>query len=379
MAWRGGGDSRSVLIYIGSKLLFMLLQMLWGIFAKNETMISASFHTFFDVMALSGSLYAMQRAKTTVAGGTGSNSNMVSPASSRGIYTYGLDRMEIVAAFTNAIALFFVATFMIIETFHTAYTPPDVTASDTVFAILGLVMDGVGLAMFGRWCFLRPPLEGMEGPMMMGVGGVGTASSPASSAAPWSSAMTSSGGALGSLARLGFGVGGSTGTRLGSNHGKGHVENMHSVALHVLADTIGHVSLLVAGVWLQKLYPTLTVLYAASFLLSAIIIIHLTLPLFQVTGSILLCTTPASVRIGLERCVREISFYEGVLEVRSVHWWTIAPGKLVGSMHIRIRSDANEQRILTYVHGVLKKYVTDLTIQIEKDQMPPTWITAAGQ
>jgi zinc transporter 5/7 len=313
LAWRGGGDSRHVLFYVGVKLAFMSLQFAWGLWTDNLGLVSSSFHTGFDVIALCCSLAAMLNAKYPP----------------RHPYSYGFDRQEIVAAFTNAIFLFFVATFMIIETFHTVYYPPEVERDDIALAMLGFAMDLLGLALFYSYVTLKPQTELPE------------------AATNWTAS------ALGSA-------------------GRGHVENMHGVSLHVVADLVGHSSLLVA-VWLNQLYPQATYVFALSFLFSAVLIIQLVLPLFQTTGAILLMTTPANIRLGLDRCIREISFYDGVLELRSAHWWTQAPGVVVGSLHIRIRSDASEQLILAYVNSVLKKYISILTVQVEKDALPINW------
>lgn len=326
LAWRGGGDSRHVLLYVWLKSAFMALQFAWGLWTDNLGLVSSSFHTGFDVIALCCSLAAMLNAKYPP----------------RHPYSYGLDRQEIVAAFTNAIFLFFVATFMIIETFHTAYFPPEVERDDVALASLGFLMDLLGLGLFHGYVQLK----------LHGSGHDQSHALP-ESATNWTVS------ALGSA-------------------GRGHVENMHGVALHVVADLVGHSSLLVA-VWVHQAYPQASWVFALSFLFSALAIIQLVLPLFQATGAILLMTTPHTIRLGLDRCIREISFYDGVLELRSAHWWTQAPGVVVGSLHIRIRSDAQEQVLLAYVHSVLKKYVTILTVQVEKDaQMPVTWVTGGN-
>jgi hypothetical protein len=41
----------------------------------------------------------------------------------------------------------------------------------------------------------------------------------------------------------------------------------------------------------------------------------------------------------------------------------------VGSLHVRLRADADEQATLLYVHNLLKKWVTHVTVQVEKDTM----------
>jgi hypothetical protein len=57
---------------------------------------------------------------------------------------------------------------------------------------------------------------------------------------------------------------------------------------------------------------------------------------------------------------------EGVLEVYKTHFWTSSPGVFVGSLVVRVRSDADEQIVLKNVSSIFSPYVKDLTIQIEK-------------
>jgi zinc transporter 5/7 len=324
-------------------------------------MVSSSFHSAFDLMALSCALFAMLNAKYPARG---------TP------FSYGLDRQEVVSAFTNAVFLFFVATFMIIETFHTAYSPPELEQSDVVVALVSLAVDALGLVLFNKYMTFRHASD--ESAVAVAAAAAAAAGSNTSAAGIWthggSSAPLLGSGSSGALVSSSSSSSTSGPVLLGANSARGHYENMHGVALHVMADLVGHASLL-SAIWIHASFPSFTLIFALSFLLSALLTIRLVLPLFRATGAVLLMTTPVHLRLALDRAMREVSFYDGVLELRSAHWWTHAPGVVVGSMHVRIRSDAEEQTILAYVHSVLRKYCALLTVQIEKDQMPAHWNT----
>ncbi|NXV99654.1 ZNT6 protein, partial [Fregetta grallaria] len=62
-----------------------------------------------------------------------------------------------------------------------------------------------------------------------------------------------------------------------------------------------------------------------------------------------------------------VSTLDGVLEVRNEHFWTLGFGTLAGSVHVRIRRDANEQMVLAHVTNRLYTLVSTLTVQIFKD------------
>jgi len=97
-------------------------------------------------------------------------------------------------------------------------------------------------------------------------------------------------------------------------------------------------------------------------------------PMSTYAGKILLQTIPPHVIGQLDKCLREASTLDGVLEFRHEHFWTVSFGSLAGSVHVRIRRDANEQMVLAHVHDRLQAVVSDLTIQAFKDD----WATRVG-
>ncbi|XP_036439162.1 zinc transporter 6 [Colossoma macropomum] len=90
-------------------------------------------------------------------------------------------------------------------------------------------------------------------------------------------------------------------------------------------------------------------------------------PMSVYSGKVLLQTTPSHVIGQLDKLLREVSTLDGVLEVRNEHFWTVGFGSLAGSIHVRIRRDANEQMVLAHVTNRLHTLVSTLTIQIFKD------------
>ncbi|KAM9809471.1 zinc transporter 6 [Syngnathus typhle] len=90
-------------------------------------------------------------------------------------------------------------------------------------------------------------------------------------------------------------------------------------------------------------------------------------PMSVYSGKVLLQTTPSHVIGQLDKLLREVSTLDGVLEVRNEHFWTLGFGSLAGSAHVRIRRDANEQLVLAHVTNRLLPLVPTLTVQIFKD------------
>ena len=105
--------------------------------------------------------------------------------------------------------------------------------------------------------------------------------------------------------------------------------------------------------------------YSAFFI--AITTIGTMSPFAVYTGKILLQTTPSHLITQLDKILREASTLDGVLEFRDEHFWTISFGVLAGSLHVRIRRDADEQLVLAHVWNKLAGVVHHLTVHIFKD------------
>ncbi|KAJ7360170.1 hypothetical protein OS493_018160 [Desmophyllum pertusum] len=97
-------------------------------------------------------------------------------------------------------------------------------------------------------------------------------------------------------------------------------------------------------------------------------------PLSIYSGQILLQTCPTDVMSQIDKCLREASTLDGVLEFRDEHFWTVSFGRMAGSLHVRIRRDASEQMVLAHVTNKLSSHVTHLTVQVFKDD----WIRSSS-
>uniref|UniRef100_A0A5S6QZU3 Cation efflux protein cytoplasmic domain-containing protein n=1 Tax=Trichuris muris TaxID=70415 RepID=A0A5S6QZU3_TRIMR len=106
---------------------------------------------------------------------------------------------------------------------------------------------------------------------------------------------------------------------------------------------------------------------AVLCLLLASMLIGTMYPLAVYTGRILLQACPSHVLPELEKCLREVSTMEGVLEVADDHFWQLSFEKMAGTVVLRVRRDADEQLILARTVDKLHPYVAELTVQINKD------------
>jgi len=135
----------------------------------------------------------------------------------------------------------------------------------------------------------------------------------------------------------------------------------------------GAIICVVTGFLLE--YEECHVCDAVAAVILAIMVIGTMLPMSIYTGKILLQTSPSHVLSQLDKCIREASTLDGVLEITNEHFWQLSFGQLAGSVTVRVRRDADEQRVLAHVTDKMANVVGKLTIQVTKDA---DWHTVAG-
>jgi cobalt-zinc-cadmium efflux system protein len=145
-----------------------------------------------------------------------------------------------------------------------------------------------------------------------------------------------------------------------------HGLNARSAFLHVVADTVSSVAILVgAGAMALRpdlwwLDPALSVLIAALILWGAVRLV------LEITD-ILMESVPR--HLDLAAVTRQMETADGVLAVHDLHIWTISSGLYALSAHVVVHADAmgRNDDILTAVKGGLRRTfgIDHTTLQIE--------------
>jgi len=163
----------------------------------------------------------------------------------------------------------------------------------------------------------------------------------------------------------------------GHSHGHSHDEdgtddNMHSIFLHVAADTLGSLSVLTSStlIWLYEFKRADPI---CSLFISLLIGLSV-IPLIKHSASILLQKAPDSFERKFESCLRKLQEITGVQECIEPHFWLLTPGNKVGTLSLQVEDDANEQKILADATAIFKKSgIDNITIQINKATMTTNW------
>ncbi|KIJ61997.1 hypothetical protein HYDPIDRAFT_115148 [Hydnomerulius pinastri MD-312] len=168
----------------------------------------------------------------------------------------------------------------------------------------------------------------------------------------------------------------------GHGHGhdhEGHSHNMRGVFLHVMADTLGSVGVIISTLLIQ--YYGWTGFDPIASLFIAVLIVASVVPLVIDTGRVLSLDL-AEKESGVESALKELEHVEGVASYSSPRFWPKDPASVIGSIHIQLSPShahshshlpnekrTNIDRVLERVDTLLRSRIPGLeevTIQLEE-------------
>ncbi|XP_077062459.1 proton-coupled zinc antiporter SLC30A5 [Siphateles boraxobius] len=322
-------DSRQIFYFLCLNLAFTFVELFYGVWTNSLGLISDGFHMLFDCSALVLGLFAalMTRWKATR------------------IYSYGYGRVEILSGFINGLFLMVIAFFVFVESVTRVIDPPNInTDMLTPVSVGGLLVNLVGICAFSHahsHGASKSSCSGHEhGHSHHGHG----------------NAEHSHGGHSHSHSH-------------GHSHGSaggGMNANMRGVFLHVLADTLGSVGVIISTL-LIKQFGWLIADPICSLFIATLIFLSV-IPLLKDACEVLLLRTPPENDKELNFALEKIQKIEGVLSYRDPHFWRHSASVIAGTIHLQLMSDVVEQRVIQQVSAVLKDAgVNNLTIQLEKE------------
>lgn len=131
----GARHQRRLLISFALIGTFFVVEAVAGVLTNSLALLSDAGHMFTDVLGLGMALAAIQLANRAAGRDDASR-------------TFGLYRLEILAAFVNALLLFAVAVYVLVEAARRFAAPPEVLGTPMlVVAALGLVVNLVAFAL----------------------------------------------------------------------------------------------------------------------------------------------------------------------------------------------------------------------------------------
>ncbi len=280
----GARHQRRLAVAFGLIAVFFVVEAVAGVLTRSLALLSDAGHMLTDVIGLGMALAAIQLA------------TRFERRAARGHHTFGLYRLEILAAFVNAILLFGVAGYVLVEAIRRIGDAPEVLGTPMlVVATLGLLVNLVAFALLRE-------------------------------------------GAQESL-------------------------NVEGAYLEVLADTVGSVGVIVAGVLLPVFgWTWVDPLVGAAI---GLWILPRTWRLGGQAVRILLQAAPP--HLDLEAIRRDLADLEDVVDVHDLHVWTLTSDMESASAHLVVGDPARTHAVLDQARVVLQDRhgIDHATLQVE--------------
>jgi len=303
------------------------VELLYGIWTNSLGLISDACHMMFDSFALAIGLYAA----------------VISKWEPTKTFSYGFGRVQVLSGYVNAVFLMFIAFFISLEAIERFLEPEEIKSERLLLvSVLGLLVNLIGLFAFhSHGGHDHHPHQAEEG----------HAHHDHDHAAHHD--------------------------HEGHNHHHDHHhhhhggdDNLMGVYLHVLADTMGSVGVIISSSLVHYLGWTIAD-PIASFCISLMIFLS-AVPLLRSSAQTLLQRVPRSFERSLRSALAAVSRVEGVLQCREVHCWSHAAGLLVCTVTVQLRQTASEPRARAAVLALLKEHgIAHVAVQIEKELVNP--------
>ncbi|CAK8692395.1 unnamed protein product [Clavelina lepadiformis] len=227
------------------------------------------------------------------------------------MFSYGYGRVEVLSGFVNGLFLLVVAIFLFHEAFQRLLDPPKIDTDKLMaVSVAGFLVNLVGVFVFSH----------QHG----------------------------------------------HGSACNHNHHHHDNTNLKGVYLHILADLLGSVGVIVSsfviGRWqILVADPICTVLVATLILCTV-------WPLLRDSSRMLaMCASP-ELELDINKALSKVSAVDGVISFRFCQVWQHTDNEIIAAVSVYVESHVIEQRIISQVTAILKEHrITSVTVQVEKD------------
>ncbi|CAL1273995.1 unnamed protein product [Larinioides sclopetarius] len=230
-------------------------------------------------------------------------------------YPYGYVRAEVLAGFVNGLFLLFIAFFIFSEAVERAIEPPEVKHERLfVVSVLGFLVNLVGIFAFQHG--------------------------------------------------HGHSHGGGKDCKDEDQPNPGNSQIMHGVFLHILADTLGSVGVIVSAILMSQFGWMIADPICSMFI--ATLIGFSVLPLLKDSTSVLMQRTPRALDNVLPGCYQRVMQLDGVYSVQEPRFWTLCSNVFIGSIKLEVAPTADPKYLLSHTHNIFTQVgVKQLYVQID--------------
>ncbi|KAJ2089978.1 hypothetical protein GGI09_006203 [Coemansia sp. S100] len=302
-------ESRSIFAFLLLNLSYMFVQIVYGYLSNSLGLISDAIHMLFDCMALAIGLIAAVMSKWP-------------PSES---FTFGYDRIEILSGFSNGVFLMLISVSIFFEAIERLIYPPEMSTHRLLLVSFGgLVVNLFGMAVFGhhhhhgsQGC--NHSHDSHDSHDHIHIHNHGHDSHDHCSHSHDSHGHDS---------------------HDHSHNSHDHSpprrsQNMQGVFLHVMADTLGSVGVIISTLLIQWFgwtgFDPLASIAIASLIFASVV------PLVRDSMHMLLLRLPDDAQAGVQVSIDQIYMQVGgIAAISRAQFWPVTETRIMGVIHVKV-------------------------------------------
>lgn len=139
---------------------------------------------------------------------------------------------------------------------------------------------------------------------------------------------------------------------------------MKGVFLHILADTLGSVGVIVSALVMRVTGSMIADPVCSIFI--AVLVAASVLGLIKDSMLILMQRQPKELDSVLPSCYHKVMQLSDVYSIQEPHFWTLSSGVFVGSLKLEVSRDADLKYIVSHTHMIFNSAgVKQLYVQLD--------------
>lgn len=139
---------------------------------------------------------------------------------------------------------------------------------------------------------------------------------------------------------------------------------MRGVFLHILADTLGSVGVIISA-GLMYMFGWMRADPICSMFI-ALLIAASVLGLIKESAQVLMMRQPSNIDHSLSQCYQRISGLAGVYSVQDPHFWTLCSDVYVGAIKLEVAENTDAKYVTTQTRMIFESIgVKQMTIQLD--------------
>ncbi|CAB0033584.1 unnamed protein product [Trichogramma brassicae] len=309
-------DTRNLFLFFILNFTFAFVELLYGVWTNSLGLISDSFHMFFDCTGLIAGLVA----------------SVITKWRANDKFSYGYKRAGVLAGMVNGLFLNLHCIFYIHERLF-------------LISVLGLIVNLVGIFVFNH-----------------GHGGEGCSHGHNHSHNHDHNHDHNHGhrhsNSHGHVQSLG------DHNHMHNHHRSGTSLIMKGVFLHILADTLGSVGVIISAI-LMQMFGWMIADPICSMIIAILIFISV-LPLIQKSMIILMQRQPTELDHVLPQCYNRVTQLAGVYSVQEPHFWTLCSDIYVGCLKLEVARTVDPKYVIASTQSIFHAAgVKQLTVQLD--------------